>query len=155
MLKHGAIIITILHSGPFRGHLTLQTEHDWLRVCGGFSPALFHVTGGRGGAFCCPNNQTRAETRTLGFQDLACLLSSLSALVYSAWILLAGTTRSPSDLVTTTKSALSMMPLLMPWMDKYGDERGAAANAAVLLLACVQLRTEVSTSIGQISQQLT
>lgn len=52
---------------------------------------------------------------TLVFQDLVLLLSSLSALVYSVWILLAGTTRSPSDFVTTTRSALSMMPLLMPW----------------------------------------
>lgn len=60
---------------------------------------------------------THTQTHTLGFQDLDCLLSSLSALVYSAWILLAGTMRSPSDLVTTTKSALSMMPLLMPCTD--------------------------------------
>lgn len=62
-------------------------------------------------------------THTLGFQDLDCLLSSLSALVYSAWILLAGTTRSPSDFVTTTNSALSIMPLLMPWTEILSLER--------------------------------
>lgn len=72
---------------------------------------FFYVTVNPPEFFCCCK-----QTHTFGFQDLDCLLSSLSALVYSAWILLAGTTRSPSDFVTTTKSALSIMPRLMPWM---------------------------------------
>lgn len=71
----------------------------------------------------------RTHTQTLGFQDLDCLLSSLSALVYSVWILLAGTTRSPSDFVTTTKSALSMMPLLIPWKDILALHGGWRAGA--------------------------
>jgi len=81
---------------------------------------------------CTTSGHTHTHTQavsythahTLGFQDLDCLLSSLRALVYSAWILRAGTTRSPSDFVTTTKSALSMMPLLIPWTEILALNRG-------------------------------
>lgn len=98
---------------PLWGHLTLRGKVI------GSTLQMFHYS-----TFLTMNTAedsavgslTHTEAHTFGFQDLDCLLSSLRALVYSAWILLAGTTRSPSDFVTTTKSALSMIPLLMPWI---------------------------------------
>ncbi|KAG9344039.1 hypothetical protein JZ751_012515 [Albula glossodonta] len=55
------------------------------------------------------------EELTFGVHDLDFFRRSFKALVYSACILRAGTSKSPSALVTTTKSAISMMPLLIPY----------------------------------------
>lgn len=56
------------------------------------------------------------KSHTFGFQTLDFFRSNFRALVYSACILRAGTTSSPSDFVTTTKSAISMIPLLIPFL---------------------------------------
>lgn len=55
-----------------------------------------------------------ASKLTFGFQTCERLRSNFSALTYSACILRAGTIKSPSDLVTATRSAISIIPLLIP-----------------------------------------
>ena len=52
---------------------------------------------------------------TFGLQKGLFLLMYFSADVYSDLILLAAGTKSPSHLLTTTRSLCSTIPLLMPW----------------------------------------
>ena len=51
---------------------------------------------------------------TLGDQIVDFFLSSLSALVYSAWARLAAGNKSPSDLLIITASATSIIPFFIP-----------------------------------------
>lgn len=59
-------------------------------------------------------HKTQGSPHTFGLQTFERLRSSFIALTYSAWILRAGTTKSPSALLMATRSAISMMPRLMP-----------------------------------------